>query len=457
MFFIIKESKKILKTIQPLFFLILLLFIVYGFVTKSVSAGCTCAACMNCESTSSCDPNGACRTTCECTDSGGGGGGDAPAQCPAGTALDWSNPSYFCGSAANVSWHRASGCCVLDYPEYCEGPDCPPWEPPTCRTWQIQVGNCVPICDANLWGAWSACSSSCGPGTQSRTNDCGTVETQNCMVNDPDVWGECSLNCGTGSQTNECGTARDCNTQICGPWIKLKNSSFVSPNNLFNMIALTPDAYDSDDTTEQYFIIGAAGIVVATTVNVNISNVELTTKTGNPEYTDAYTPLNSFTPATYLSYVKARKEYKVITSVGEITESGVYVFNGDVSISSSVNPFDQPYKIVLIVSGAVTVSSAPDNTFTPVGSVGIVATTINFSSSITEASGIFIGNTISTGTNATQGLKIIGNLIAQTSLVNNREWPTTARPSVFIKFDQTKYIDLLPYLSTANYQWRQGQ
>ncbi|KKP60293.1 MAG: hypothetical protein UR56_C0026G0001, partial [Candidatus Roizmanbacteria bacterium GW2011_GWC2_34_23] len=41
--------------------------------------------------------------------------------------------------------------------------------------------------------------------------------------------------------------------------------------------------------------------------------------------------------------------------------------------------------------------------------------------------------------------------------INNRRWSDLNKPAIFIKFDQTKYINLLPYLSTANYQWRETQ
>ncbi len=330
-------------------------------------------------------------------------------------------------------------------------------------TWTTYA--CKATCDPNDWGVWGACSASCGPGTQTRTNACGTGQTQACTVNDPNVWtawSTCTVNCGTGTQsrTNQCGTpqTQNCNTSACGPWIKLKDSSFISAKNLFNMISLVPDPYDADDTTEQYFIVGVAGIVAAPAISINISNINPTAKTGNPEYKAIYTPAYSMTPALFLSYIKARKEYKVITDLGEITGSGIYVYNGDISIDSDSSPFNTAGNIVLISTGTVTVIRvAPATVFTPVGTAAIIAPTINFSSNLTEATGIFIGNTISTGTNATQGLKIVGNLIAQTSLVNNRKWAATGKPSLFIKFDQTKYINLLPYLSTADYQWREVQ
>ena len=330
------------------------------------------------------------------------------------------------------------------------------------------AGVCTGVYDSCT--AWSACSTTCGPGTQTRTcydTGCGVaqVQSQACMVNDPTIWGTpttCTVKCGGGTQnhTNQCGTTETiaCNTSACPAWTKLKDSSYVSTNSLYNLLSLTPVAYDADDTTDQYFIVGNDGVVAAPGIELDISNVTPTAKTGNPEYKVIYTPESySLTPSSFLSYVRARKEYKVITDLGEITGSGIYVYSGDLAISSNVTPFNQSYKIVLIVSGTVTISAAPDNTFTPTGTAALVATTINFDSTITEAHGIFIGRTISTGTNANQGLKIVGNLIAQTTLSNTREWPTTTKPSVFIKFDQAKYISLLPYLSTASYQWRQIQ
>jgi len=280
-------------------------------------------------------------------------------------------------------------------------------------------------------------------------------------------WTTCTLTCGSGTQQQACfdtgcgdvrTTTQSCNTQACGPWIKLKDSSFVSVNPLNDPISLAPAAYDGDDTTQNYFIIGSGGVVAAPSINIAISNFNPTVKTSNPEYKLTYTTNPySMTPAAYLEYIKARKQPQTINSVGDIASSGTYVVNGDVTINSNSAPFNQAYNIVLVTTGTVTINPAPDNTFSPTGSVAILASTIKFDSTITQASGIFIASSLDTGTNANQGLKIIGNLIDQTALANNRQWATTDRPSVFIKFDQTPYINLLPYLGTARYEWTQVQ
>jgi len=196
---------------------------------------------------------------------------------------------------------------------------------------------------------WSACSQSCGPGTQTRDcydTGCGTqqAQSQSCIVNDPNIWGSwgaCSVNCGGGTQTqtNQCGTVQSqaCNSQPCGPWVKLRDTSFYSVNSLTNIMSSTPTAYDSDDTTQPYFVVYNDGVVAAPTINIDISNVSPTTITGNPEYKAAYTPeAYALTSTAFVSYVKARKDYTTITNIGDIKSGGLYFYDGDISINSDV-------------------------------------------------------------------------------------------------------------------------
>jgi hypothetical protein len=160
------------------------------------------------------------------------------------------------------------------------------------------------------------------------------------------------------------------------------------------------------------------------------------------------------TPTIYLAYIKARKQHTVITNpnLNEITGSGIYVYDGSLTIDSNSTPFNRAYNIVLVTTGTMMINPALDGTFTPAGSVAIIANQIIFGSTVSQATGIFIANNITTSTNSAQGLKIVGNLIAQQSLTNDRSWADLNMPSLFIKFDPTQYINLFSYLSTANYQ-----
>jgi len=64
---------------------------------------------------------------------------------------------------------------------------CPSWIscPGNICNWCCTVGAgtqcpCGGGCNPNNWGGWSACSASCGGGTQCRTNECGTSQCQAC-------------------------------------------------------------------------------------------------------------------------------------------------------------------------------------------------------------------------------------------------------------------------------------
>ncbi len=55
-------------------------------------------------------------------------------------------------------------------------------------------------------------------------------------------------------------------TAAPGPWIKLKDASFVSGERIQSYIPASPVAYDADDTNEAFFIVGDDGAVTAESV-----------------------------------------------------------------------------------------------------------------------------------------------------------------------------------------------
>lgn len=345
---------------------------------------------------------------------------------------------------------------------------------------------CTSICDGypNPAGCSATCSGN--PKKCFVTYDPGepTPPSGACPPGDWGPWGDCI----GGYQTRYCETRSQFEISICGPtdgpppgqgntntpvpatntpapptatptptpgpWVKLRDSSFVSRSGINNRIPVAPVAYDADDVAQAYFVVNEAGVVAAPAVNMTSPNPSA--QTGNPEYRAAYTPATyAMTATNFSGYIKARKTHNSITSLSEIDQSGIYIYTGasPLNLASVPSQFNS-YDVVLITTATVNISTA---SFNPTQSVAILASTISFANTVTQANGLFIADTITTGSTVNQGLKINGNLIAQTSFTNPRMWVNPNIPSLFIVFDPGVYLDLLPYLSTANYEWRQLQ
>ena len=253
-----------------------------------------------------------------------------------------------------------------------------------------------------------------------------------------------------------------------GPWIKLRDTSFQSRNSLINSIPTSIVTYDTDDTIDPYFIIYNAGVVVGDPL-IDIDNINSNAKFSDPtsaNHSATHLPTYPLSPNSFLSYIKARKQHTTVNSLNQIITDGLYTYQGNLVIDNS-NPISDATasKFVLIVEGDVTIDQVKFNigndcidTLTS-KSIAILSKTgtIVFSNTSQCAAGVFIASNIDTGSTTNKGLKIVGNLVAQTSLINGREWTNDSMPSLFIKFDPVQYINLLPYLSTVSYQWSQVQ
>jgi hypothetical protein len=86
----------------------------------------------------------------------------------------------------------------------------------------------------------------------------------------------------------------------------------------------------------------------------------------------------------------------------------------------------------------------------------VLAKDIIIDSSVAGINAILIGQTVSTGVSTT-GLKIKGNLINESVLQIDRNQSDGRMPSLFVVFDPKIYLDILPYLSTSTYDWKQIQ
>lgn len=288
----------------------------------------------------------------------------------------------------------------------------------------------------------------------------------------------CNWNgCGTsycGKVTDGCGIQHNCPSNSCvapdvcdgtycvnptptqSPWTKLKNTSFQSINNLTVTVPVNPAQFDSSDSGSSHFIEGIG--LVSNSANSLASNQDSSVGW----QASGYTPNILFTNDKLLSYVNSKKEHKNISQLSanwsEITQSGIYYLNagtpGGYTITTAPT-MNVPF--VLIADGPITIKPS-GNTFSPTAAFALIAPSIIIDPTVSSINALLIASTIDTGTSTTS-LKITGNLIAQSSYTNNRTSASSQNkaPSVFIDFDPSQYIDLLPYLSIDKYEWQQLQ
>ena len=257
---------------------------------------------------------------------------------------------------------------------------------------------------------------------------------------------------------------KDIYFSLTTPWIKLKDSSLSKIVSLTNIVPLNITPYDLDDNGNRYFIINNSshpqtdpGLVTATSINTGTANVS-----SKNWWVASYSRIVSTSPQLFLEYVRSRKEYQTIADLSSITKNGLYVWQGDLTLNNTNLNQITASNLVLIVNGNLSINenqfnigSDYRNTSTSKKIALLSTGAINFPNTTQCAAGIFIGQTIDTGSNDNQGLKIKGNLVAFSSFNNQRKWSDKSKPVVFIVFQSQIYLDLLPYLSVYKYDWQQ--
>lgn len=244
------------------------------------------------------------------------------------------------------------------------------------------------------------------------------------------------------------------------PWYKLKDASLnkVGHHNISvvkNIKKFTDS--DPDDNTNHYVIINNSGPLISSgnyspgppynPINTSINNW----------YSSNYSNFNHFYLDNFHQYLISRKLITKISSLSEITTSGVYSINTD-TLNLSVQPPN--YNFILVVRnqnndnyGDVNISI--NNFNSSEKSIVILAKNITVENNVQNIYGIFIATDNFSYNNA-DGLKIKGNLITKNPVVLQSR-SDNARPSLFIVFSPKMYLDLLPYLSIATYDWQQTQ
>ncbi len=240
-------------------------------------------------------------------------------------------------------------------------------------------------------------------------------------------------------------------------WFKSNNTSFVSSSVNSVNIPVWATAYPgSSDNNSSLFIIGTAGSTLGVGINLGAAY-----SIPNNWNSSSYSRHLTMSADGYAAYVRSRKTSTSIGSAGDtsipagsITGDGIYLWKGgDLTISDD-GKFGAHNVVLISNSAKVTIDKQH---FQPAGSVAIVADEIDFSNTTQDAKGIFVANTVNTGSPSNQGLLILGNLIAETTLNNGRSWTNTAIPSIYVDFQPNIYLNLLPYLSIAKYDYKELQ
>lgn len=261
-------------------------------------------------------------------------------------------------------------------------------------------------------------------------------------------------------------------------WIKVQSTSFYSNN--FNVsgannyyVPRTPFTLRTDGTNLDS---GAAYMQTGSTTNsietgvARIDGSRFETERINPKgwvLTDSESRDTLFSPERYLDYAKTRKDFVRITDLSAIANNRVNIIdpqaagqaNDTIIVSNATLLNKSPY--VLIVDGNLTINT--DFNVNATNSIAIVVTGIlTIGGTVQNANALFFVNDLflpSSGSpdGVNGGLQIVGNLIVYNGLEQidiERTRTENERPTVFIVQQIPMYLQLLPYFSTANYEWR---
>ena len=169
--------------------------------------------------------------------------------------------------------------------------------------------------------------------------------------------------------------------------------------------------------------------------------------------------VQKFSTGVFIDYMQSRKNYNTITSLSNL-ENGINYFDGDLVINDENKNIFNNKKVVLVLAKnkTLTFNLDADGKFSPTNtSVIFLATNINLDKNVVQLDNtILISDNFSTG-KGENSLKINGNLNVQKSFNFNRNVGNNAKPSIFIYFKINPYLELLPYLSTSVYDWKQIQ
>ncbi|KXK07588.1 MAG: PKD domain protein, partial [Microgenomates bacterium OLB22] len=281
-----------------------------------------------------------------------------------------------------------------------------------------------------------------------------------------------TLTCSNGSSSIEC--TRRVNTYCDNgvaptptpspaptglSWFKIKDGAFDRKSLLVNTIPASASSFDSDDdgmcvlSGPQLYSCMLSGSAGTLRTEGSLTLGEGTSSA--PAWQKADTDITTrFTPTNYLAYVRARKQITTITSLSQISEKKIYVYDGNLSLASADIASTEDF--VLVVDGDLTITDSL-NSLQNVSAAIVTTGTLYINEQVSTLYGIFTANTVdfsSDATSTTTPLKIVGNLVATSSTdsYNERLRTDTSKPSLFVRVDYHRYAELLDLLSTRYYE-----
>jgi hypothetical protein len=263
------------------------------------------------------------------------------------------------------------------------------------------------------------------------------------------------------------------NNSSPGNYVKLSGASFVSrPGSTFtNVMPHAPlpfnDASEPNPLTPLNYAFSSAnsaGVIG----NANIGDVMLrhtNSVVGNIHH-ESYIRRATWTIDDILDQtgMASRAALKVVGSPPTLQQGEIYELSTPTNTESLMTTLNiqaaapgRKKGVIILVRdptsktlGAVALASNIPPT-TP--SLMIVADKITIGAGVTEVNAILIANQISsevTPVSDASGLKIVGNMVARQTFVNGRRLANTARPSILMKYDVVKYLDLMPLIKNKS-------
>ncbi|MCL5676243.1 MAG: hypothetical protein M1120_03925 [Patescibacteria group bacterium] len=394
------------------------------------------------------------------------GGGPAPT--PAGQCYNCSeqctNWNEVCGGWGKC--HQGDIC--LNTGWVCNWGDCPAPAPPP-----------LPPCDANDWGVWSACSKQCddgsGPGSQSRTNACGTTQTQNC--NTMSCYIPYTSPTPTPLPSNLTPTPTPPGytptpTPSVSPhgyfpgWFKTENGDVHSN---YDIIVSLPTILERFAT----YLVTTANLSSFAAGSASDARPELASVNKWYWYSPPYGTVSFPENAGFYAYYSHNKPARQIITSDGLTNSSINSLTADNSVSRvQINPTAGAVSInesvslsgskmaIFYINGDLNINNninLADNS----GIVFIVSGSLNISPQVTEADGFYlVDKTVNTtdGSGAGGPLVIKGAVfVSQNGRIfgSSREIHDYATPSEKIIYEPKYLVEFSQGLGRAGITWRE--